>query len=268
MIGHRSSPLRHPPPGRRLDRERGEGLPLPPCCGCGCTGQHLLFVLDTTPLDDRACLVYLGLLAHLRLLPVGWRVMPLHAFWETDQWTVVGALRGSRHPGIGPRRLYAHRGSWPGPTRLGLALPGTRLALSLATPARVVLCARARPVRGLLGITCPSGCGPGQSWFGRARDGPQHPCSPWLSAIWEPEAAAPWFLILDQPAGCARLQDYRRRMRVEATFLDFKSRGWDIEGIVLANPARVERLLLVLCPAVWWISHRAAGCIHRGARAF
>src|SRR5437588_2736706 len=26
-IGHRSSPLRHPPPGKRLDRERGEGLP-------------------------------------------------------------------------------------------------------------------------------------------------------------------------------------------------------------------------------------------------
>jgi hypothetical protein len=39
-------------------------------------GNRLVFVLDTTPLSDRACVVYLGLLVHSRLLPVGWQVIP------------------------------------------------------------------------------------------------------------------------------------------------------------------------------------------------
>jgi hypothetical protein len=38
--------------------------------------QRLSFVLDTMLLDDRATLVYLGLLVHARVLPVAWVVMP------------------------------------------------------------------------------------------------------------------------------------------------------------------------------------------------
>lgn len=55
-------------------------------------GQRLTFVLDTTPLDDRACVVYVGLLVHSRLLPVGGLVLPLHDTWEARQWAIVGAL--------------------------------------------------------------------------------------------------------------------------------------------------------------------------------
>lgn len=52
--------------------------------------QRLVFVLDLTPLDERACVVYLGLLVHSRLLPVGWQVMPLHDTWEERQWALLG----------------------------------------------------------------------------------------------------------------------------------------------------------------------------------
>ena len=47
-------------------------------------------------------------------------------------------------------------------------------------------------------------------------------------------------------------------------FQDFKRRGWDIEGTVIADRARLERLLLVLFLGVWWVSHLAAACIHQG----
>src|SRR5262249_47792253 len=54
--------------------------------------KRLVFVLDTTPLDDRACVGYLGLLVHSRLLPVGWQVLPRHETWEVRQWAIVAAL--------------------------------------------------------------------------------------------------------------------------------------------------------------------------------
>jgi hypothetical protein len=35
-------------------------------------------------------------------------------------------------------------------------------------------------------------------------------------------------------------------MRVESTFQDLKRRGWDLEGTVIADRARLDRLLLVV----------------------
>ena len=73
-------------------------------------------------------------------------------------------------------------------------------------------------------------------------------------------------LLSDLPAGRARVQAYRRRMRVESSFQDFKRRGWDIEGTVITDRARLDRLLLVLFLGVWWVSHLAASCMHEGQR--
>jgi hypothetical protein len=63
--------------------------------------HRLTFVLDTTPLDDRACVVYLGLLVHSRLLPVGGPLMPLSETWEERQWTIVGTLLDRVTPHVG-----------------------------------------------------------------------------------------------------------------------------------------------------------------------
>src|SRR5260370_1981517 len=41
-------------------------------------GKAVQLVLDCTPFDDRATIVYLGLLVHSRVLPVAWRGMPHH----------------------------------------------------------------------------------------------------------------------------------------------------------------------------------------------
>ena len=44
--------------------------------------RRLVFVLDATTLDDRASVLYRGLLEHSRLLPVSWQVLPVHQHWE------------------------------------------------------------------------------------------------------------------------------------------------------------------------------------------
>ncbi|HLW00244.1 MAG TPA: transposase [Ktedonobacterales bacterium] len=228
--------------------------------------KRLTFVLDPTPLSDRACVVYLGLLVHSRLLPVGWQVMPLQETWEEGQWAIVGILldRVTPHVGQAECLLIADSG--------------------LAGMSLVQLC-QARGWHYLLRLskthTCCPACGKradrwwamsdlvtrvGQPWFGPALVWQEHRLDAFLSAVWEPGYHDAWFLLSDQPAGRARLQAYRRRMRVEASFCDFKRRGWDIEGTVVADRARLERLLLVLFLGVWWVSHLAAACMHDGHR--
>ena len=53
-------------------------------------------------------------------------------------------------------------------------------------------------------------------------------------------------LISDQPAGKRRVNEYALRMRVESTFQDSKSRGWNLEASSVKEEARLDRLLLAL----------------------
>ena len=55
--------------------------------------------------------------------------------------------------------------------------------------------------------------------------------------------------------------------RETATFEDTKSRDWDLEASLIADRARLDRLLLGLFLAMWWVTHVAASCIHHGQRA-
>ncbi len=49
-------------------------------------GKAVQLVLDCTPFDDRAIIVYLGLVVHSRVLPVAWRIMPAQEKWDQGQW--------------------------------------------------------------------------------------------------------------------------------------------------------------------------------------
>jgi hypothetical protein len=156
-------------------------------------GKRLTFVLDPTPLSDRACVVYLGLLVHSRLLPVGWQVMPLQQTWEERQWAIVGTLldRVIPHVGTADCTLVADSG-----------LSGLPL---------VQLC-QARHWHYLLRLssqhTCRPLCGKragrwwalsdlvsrmGQSWFGPALLWQEHHPDAFLSAVWSLGIKAPGF---------------------------------------------------------------------------
>lgn len=183
-------------------------------------GKRLVFVLDTTPLGARACVVYLGLLVHSRLLPVGWQVMPLHETWEERQWAIVGTLLDRVLSPLGQAEctLIADSG--------------------LAGMPLVQLC-QARQMHYLLRLSSQHTCLPqdgkpagrwyamselvsrmGQCWFGPALVWQDHHLAAWVSAVWEPGYQDPWFLLSDQPAGRHRVRQYARRMRVESSFQD------------------------------------------------
>jgi hypothetical protein len=228
--------------------------------------RQVSVVLDCTPIDDRACVVYLGLLVQSRLLPIAWRVMPNQETWDQGQWSLVAQLLD---------QVRAH-------------LPKTDCTLiadrGLTGFSLVQLC-RDREWHYLLRVCKEHTCRrqfrrkwqwwtplsqiilhEGQQWFGRAQMWQEDTIETYVSAGWEPGHKEPWFLISDRRACPRRVQEYAWRMRVESTFEDFKSRGWNLEATKVSDRARLDRLLLVLCVAIWWLTHLAASCIHHGHR--
>jgi hypothetical protein len=107
---------------------------------------------------------------------------------------------------------------------------------------------------------------PGQSWYGTVRLWKEYEFETQLSAVWEQGYEEAWFLISDRPAGRKRVKTYGWRMRVESTFQDMKRRGWQWESSHVRQLDHVERMLLVLFLAFWWLMHLAASCVHSGRR--
>jgi hypothetical protein len=68
----------------------------------------------------------------------------------------------------------------------------------------------------------------------------------YVSACWMQGHEECWILISDLKAGKRRVNEYALRMRVESTFQDSKSRGWNLEASLLKEEARLDRLLLAL----------------------
>lgn len=87
-----------------------------------------------------------------------------------------------------------------------------------------------------------------------------------LSICWDEAEEEASCVISDRSAGKKRIAEYRLRWRVESTFQDSKSRGWDWEKCQVRALDRVNRLLLVLFLLFWWLAHLAATCIHHGKR--
>jgi hypothetical protein len=229
--------------------------------------RRLVFVLDATSLGDRATVLYLGLLVHSRLLPVSWQVLPVHEKWEQRQWDVVGTLldRVIPHLGSADCTLLADRGLVGHPLVQLCAQRGWHYILRLSA-AHTCQPERGRWARGW--IPCrhlvPRR---GRQWYGAVRLWQEHPLLAQISATWEPGQKEPWIVVSDRPARRQRVREYARRMRVESTFQDLKRRGWDLEGTVMADRARLDRLLLVVFLGLWWLAHLAASCVHHGQRA-
>lgn len=229
--------------------------------------HRLVFVLDATALDDRASVLYLGLLVHSRLLPVSWQVLPVHERWEQRQWDIVGTLldRVIPHVGTADCTLLADRGLVGHPLVQLCQQRGWHYILRLSAahtcqPTRGRWARSAIPCRHLAPRR-------GRSWYGAVQLWREHPLAAQVSATWEPAQREPWIVLSDRPAGRQRIREYARRMRVESTFQDLKRRGWDLEGTVLADRARLDRLLLVVFLGLWWLAHLAASCTHHGQRA-
>lgn len=87
-----------------------------------------------------------------------------------------------------------------------------------------------------------------------------------VSVYWQRGHKEPWILLSDLPAGYARVATYRRRARCEAMYEDCKTRGWQMEATKLRDHNRLNRLLMAVWVAVWWMQPSGMAVIHYGVR--
>lgn len=229
-------------------------------------GKSVRLVLDCTPCGKTATIVYLGLLVQSRVLPLMWRVMPLQEQWDQAQWELVGQMFDQVKPHLVTCHctLIADRGL--------SGAPLVKLCTHRDWHYLLRIC-KEHTVRHKLGKRFAdwTACGiivhkAGQQWFGQVWCWQEDTIDTSLSAVWDAEHREAWFLISDLPAARKRVQEYALRMRVEATFEDTKSRGWDLEASLIADRERLNRLLLAVFVAMWWVIHLAVSCIHQGQR--
>lgn len=74
-----------------------------------------------------------------------------------------------------------------------------------------------------------------------------------LLACWQDGYSDPWLILTDLPVHQARVVWYGMRAWIECGFKDFKRGGWHWEQTRMTDPARAERLWLVMSVATLWV---------------
>jgi hypothetical protein len=230
-------------------------------------GKPIRLVIDLTSYEEHAQVIYIGLLQHSRVLPLVWKVMPGHTKWDQGLWECVDELCQRLAPHIDPTDC----------TIIGDSAFGCFAMVSLCKKYGwhylFRICTQHTcqhwSEQGHLQATCPVSdlvSEPGKGFYGFVRLWQETQIDTHLSAYWDPGEEEALLVISDLPACRKRIREYRLRWRVESTFQDLKSRGWDWEESHVRRLDRVDRMLLVLFLMVWWLTHLAAGCIHHGKR--
>ncbi len=228
--------------------------------------KQVILVLDCTPYNDDFTIVYLGLMVHHRILPLAWKIMPQQTTWEQGQWELVGKLFAQVAPFFPAANctLLADRGL--------SCLELIRICQSVHWH-YVLRISQEHLVRRQF----KRGCTPwqsvgqfvfkeGQQWYGKGVIWKEHSFAASLAVCWEPGYEEVWIVISDLPPARKLIKMYGWRMRVEATFQDTKSRGWDIEGSEFRDPDHLNRYLMVLFLALWWVAHLGSACMEHGHR--
>jgi hypothetical protein len=60
--------------------------------------KSLQLVIDLTPYEEHAQVVYIGVIVHSRVLPLSWKVMPGQTKWDQGLWEIIEELYKRLHP--------------------------------------------------------------------------------------------------------------------------------------------------------------------------
>jgi hypothetical protein len=230
--------------------------------------QEITLVFDPTPFRDSATLLCMGIVDGRRVLPLAVQVMPQQEPWDQRLPAILEPMvtqLAADVPDTCTVTVLADR---------GLIGPGL-VDCCTAVGWHIVQRLRSHPKESTR-IQLPDGTEstipslvttPGQCWSSAVKIFKN---AGWragfLTIVWHRGAAEPWVLFSTRDGGRARIREYRRRTRVEATYHDWKGRGFHLERSRLRDHARLRRLLLVLFLAYWWLLDLGATAVKRGWR--
>jgi Transposase DDE domain len=229
--------------------------------------EPIQLVIDLTNYEEHAQVIYIGIIQHSRVLPLVWKVMPGQEKWDQGLWDTIEELFKRLQPYLEKTDCTVI-----GDSAFG-CFPMVNLCQKYGWHYLFRICAQHTcehwSAQGCLLPTCPVSelvSEPGKKFYGAIRLWQEDKIETNLSGCWEKGEEEALLVISDRPACRKRILEYKKRWKVESTFEDMKSRGWDWEESHVRRLDRVDRLLLVLFLLLWWLAHLAACCIHNGRR--
>jgi len=210
---------------------------------------QLVLAMDVTYLGDRLTILAISVVYRGSALPVAWRILPgntqgeWHPLWVALVRCLQPAIpRGWQVFVLTDRGLYSkrlfevlHQARWHPIMRIraqGLwrreRAKTWRSLDRLARPGQGVWCQR---------VICFKG----------------DPLRCTLLAEWDATYAEPWLIVTDLPPIRVEANIYALRSWIEAGFKDVKRGGLRWEQTKMTDPARVERLWLVMAVALLWL---------------
>ncbi len=223
--------------------------------------------IDLTSYEEHAQVIYIGLIKHSRVLPLVWQVMPGQEKWDEGLWDIIDRLLKRLQP-------YLEKADCTliGDSAFG-CFPMVELCKKYGLHYLFRICSdhtcKQWSKDGRLLPNCPVSelvKMPGKTFYGHVRLWQDKQIDINLSGCWEKGEEEALLVIADRPACRQRLLDYKKRWKIESTFEDMKSRGYDWEESHVRRLDRIDRLLLVLFLLLWWLAHLAASCIRHGKR--
>ena len=217
-------------------------------------GQRLYLALDTTMLWNRYCVVVLSIVCHGRAIPLLWQTLE-HPSASVSAAVVIALLENADRllSGFSAITVLADRG-FPSAELLGWFEGQSRWSYVM----------RLRADTWIHGTAAPLGCEvrrlrlprghcrgfrDGQLWG----DGSQR-ANLVLARPVGLAAAEPWYLVSNLDPTLDLVWAYGQRFCCEQLFRDQKSGIFQLERSGLRDPARIDRLLLVVAVAVLFSS--------------
>ena len=229
--------------------------------------EPMKLVIDLTSYEEHAQIIYIGIIRYSRVLPLVWKVMPGQTKWDQGLWESIDELFKRLQPHLQGRDCTVI-----GDSAFG-CFPMVQLCQKYGWHYLFRICGQHTcehwSVQGRLLPTCAVSelvSEPGKKFYGAIRLWQEDQIETNLSGWWEKGEEEALLVISDREACGKRLREYKERWKVESTFEDMKSRGWDWEESHVRRLDRVDRMLLVLFLLLWWLAHLASSCIHNGRR--
>ena len=217
--------------------------------------RRLALALDATTLGMRFTVLSVSVVYRGCALPVAWAIVGAYqpGSWQPHWLRLLRALRGVVPEGwtvlvLADQGVYARwlfreiQAMGPG-WHPYLRITGCGLFRLLVDGQ---LQGASRPLRSVVA--------PGERWTGAVEcfTGPARRLRCTLLACWEPRHRSGWLVLTDLAPEQAQLAWYGLRGWIEQGFKDLKRGGWGWHHTKMTDPARAERLWLVLAVATLW----------------
>lgn len=217
--------------------------------------SELILALDVTLCRDRLAVISLSVVFRGSALPVAWKMLPANekGAWMPHCTALLGHLSEAVPSemtvfvlcdrGLQSRRVFKAITDEGWHPMMRLVRSGYWCEKGAETWYRLA---------GLLS-------GPGRYYIGQGMLFKTDPFACTLIALWEEGYDAPWLLMSDLPPKACRGSFYGLRAWIEQGFRVMKSCGYQAERLRVVDPARAERIWLVMAVSLLW-THAVGGC--------